>query len=878
MANENSIELLMSYGFDRKSAEDTAKLADDFQDKALRKAMTKEQRAAAETAVGLLAQAKEFYDKRAEADIASVKKAEDEKEKIRKQSLDKAIADEYAAEQKQTNQYKAEIEKRQKIHDDIAGRAGAEGNLRGDFISGQDNDAKEAKKKIIAEKEYLNAIAQAARDARQRDAKNQEAITQKHKEEAEKRAREEARVAKQIIQENKRAARESQMAYRQQLEAYVQGAERIKHVSRGIALASSAALAGAYALAQKYIVSTDDNTQLTERWKEATDNLTESQMRIGKVVASQLLPVIEKAAEIAEKLADFAEENPELIKRGLEGLGAISAIATVVSTIAGTAQVLLQGVKILEKITGSSVFAGLAKGAASKGGGMLFAPAGGEIAAGGAGLAGAAPAIGVAIAGVVAVELERRLLNAAMGTDKSWGDIGETAKQAAQLPTKLLILGLREAGAISEDTAKRLNDVGNELWNLGKKAEDTGENLDAAADGLGRLAGSDVEKQIVDAYTDMIEADLEQTKQYAEARAQIIKNGQEQEKEIARQTAEAIKNIVKNYNEAVKDITASYTEASIDAEEQYQEARRDAAEDAARDIERIQENLQIQLEQMEEQHNANVKELTAARDAVGLVKENERYQKERDQAIENAEREIAERKEALERQLNDLKEAHAKEEAERKEAYEKALEEAKKQELEQIAEAKRRAAEELARSREQNAKQLEDLKKHNDEEFRRRHDAFIKMVRDLDASLIGEQDLKKQYYQKMLADAQAFLDAYQATMPSSPTQTTTTTANSANGINTKLRNIPARSNDDGYALAMNGSPKFVMNGSATRMAERLIGGQLTQARVLAAISGSGGKSLTVNDNRRFDGMIPPSVRREIADEAINGFAEVLNGN
>lgn len=66
--------------------------------------------------------------------------------------------------------------------------------------------------------------------------------------------------------------------------------------------------------------------------------------------------------------------------------------------------------------------------------------------------------------------------------------------------------------------------------------------------------------------------------------------------------------------------------------------------------------------------------------------------------------------------------------------------------------------------------------------------------------------------------------------------------------------------------------EFVMNNSTTRAAESLIGGGLTQERLIAALSGGGSRRVTYNDQRRIDSNLSIHDRQVIRDDMLQALA------
>lgn len=67
--------------------------------------------------------------------------------------------------------------------------------------------------------------------------------------------------------------------------------------------------------------------------------------------------------------------------------------------------------------------------------------------------------------------------------------------------------------------------------------------------------------------------------------------------------------------------------------------------------------------------------------------------------------------------------------------------------------------------------------------------------------------------------------------------------------------------------------EFVMSNATTRAAERVIGGQMTQQNLLAALAG--GRRITYTDNRRIDSRLSASDRRVLRDDVMSAIAKGL---
>ncbi len=192
--------------------------------------------------------------------------------------------------------------------------------------------------------------------------------------------------------------------------------EKLAQVGNRLALVGGAITAPFILAMKKYVETAKDSEGTSARIIALQKKWEESQVRIGRVTAEIVLPTLEKALDIVNKIADFAEKNPGAIKAALGIGGSLVVIGGFLSTAASIVSTLatLQGLAAGAGIGG---LAGAAGGAA--GIGAALAPV----------LSALAPIAGIAAAVVVAAEATRQLLNWALGTDTTWKDIGETARQ-----------------------------------------------------------------------------------------------------------------------------------------------------------------------------------------------------------------------------------------------------------------------------------------------------------------------------------------------------------------------------------------------------------------------------------------------------------------
>lgn len=201
--------------------------------------------------------------------------------------------------------------------------------------------------------------------------------------------------------------------------------EKIAQVGNRLALVGSAITAPFILAMKKYVDTAGETEGTSKRIVELGKRWEESQVRIGRVTAEIVLPALEKALDVVDKVAAFAEKNPGAIKAavGIGGTlvvlgGLLSTAASIVSTIA-----TVQGVAASFGIGTAATTAAATTGTAA-------------LTAGGIGTAVttgitaflSSPAF-LALLVLAAAEGTRQIFNAVTGQNQTWADIGKTLGQ-----------------------------------------------------------------------------------------------------------------------------------------------------------------------------------------------------------------------------------------------------------------------------------------------------------------------------------------------------------------------------------------------------------------------------------------------------------------
>jgi hypothetical protein len=651
------------------------------------------------------------------------------------------------------------------------------------------------------------------------------------------------------------------------------------------ALATGAAVSGGIFLAAKnYIKDAEQSDRLTQKWLASTQEIERAQERIGRVAAQTVLPFLEKAADVSSQVAGFVEKHPEIVEAAFNtgvfvaGFGALAiAVSKGIKLVAdikylATLPIQLEAARLQDIAADKQLIAAQAKlkelGVDIPGGGATKPGGAGGLLAGLTSPAGIVTLIAATGAASVAAadnlkKLEERLIQ--IGGPAAAPFIGflDTVTQTVN-PLIPAIKNLRQAFERDFPRIRQLIEQYTGI-NLGGQTTAGGTaGVSAVASLGGNLATSASRDQVVAAWEKWQAEDARIVQQAAERRVQIVKDAENRIAAATAQFASRVTSINTAADRRAADLTANFLQANAEAEAQYQAQRAQAIEDGNQEIRDIQEAHQERLRQMEQDHNERVEDLTSSRDALGLAKEQRRFNQERAEENRSTRLEIAKRRADLAERLADLARQNEAERAQRLAQYQQALAENEAQRKEQLKEAAAAFAEEQRQIREQRAQQLRELQEGLNAERIRRREVFIEQIRDLDASLLGERSLRVQRYNEMLSDVDRFLADYRTRLASIGTATPPTgfaIGGYASGI--------VRTGEQGV--------EYILSNRTTRAAESIIGGRLTQDSLLNALArgGSSRRSLTINDHSRFDGRISAAQVRAIKQETIGEIAREL---
>jgi hypothetical protein len=642
--------------------------------------------------------------------------------------------------------------------------------------------------------------------------------------------------------------------------------EALEGISKRGLLLSGAFFTGVFAFANKYVKDAKEATATTAEWTRQTERLQASSDKVGATLAQEALPLLRVAANLAEKASDFVEKNPDIIRAALNtgvvvaGLSAVGlAVSKGIRFVADISMITATATQLLaSKNMQDAANKQLAASAGSVSSG------GATAALAGAGKFAAVTAIPLAVGGVIGKEFVNSVERAIGKEETTWNNLGQTVLQLVQAPTKIALLGLREVGVISPETAKKVNSFQNALFGLGGTLKDlvdeAGESTAKIQAAVTGLRGSANEQSIVQAFTTMKNSELNAERTFQDQRRQIISQSNSSILAAYRNNASAVQRINEQAEKQRASIIESFAKESAQATQRYESDRARILRDSGLEIQNIESERLENLRKLQEEHDIRVQDLAADRDALGLVLEQRAFDREKAEIDREANQEIAQRRRDLAIRLQDLAQNYAMERAQRQAEFQEKLKANEEQRIQQLKQQQEQHAAELKQIREQRAERLRELAIQHNEERRRIRENFIAQVRDLDASLLGEQNTKRRYYAAMLTDAEAFLASYRKLLPG--------------GLGSGV--IP-QYDTGGYTpsgIIKTHHGEFITTPGTTGALEQLIGGRLNQQNLIAAVAG-GGSNVQWNDQRRFSGEYTKSMKRQVERDTLATIEKVF---
>ena len=579
--------------------------------------------------------------------------------------------------------------------------------------------------------------------------------------------------------------------------------------------------------AKDYVAAVGMGTATSRAWEASTLSLRESYQKIGGVLATAVLPILQQAANLAEKLAAFFEKHPDLAKAAI-------AVAGVGTVLGGGAIAAVQAAKTVTAIQTIGTALGLGGGAIAAGAAAkTLLPVAGQVAAN-------ATEAGVVTAGATATG------TAAGGVSASTAAAGTTAGEAAGaagaggLGTAAALTGTIVGGVLvglAGNDALSKTKVGQQMgtqstdkvltvaaYEMGQLVEALGGKKGLALSWAGNVGGATgaVPKTPTatgasqDPFASMSDQLITETSNFAKTSIRA-----EQDYSRQRLVSQRDYNIQQQYAQADYQLQVQrstrdfYMQQEFAAEDYYRQAAI-ASRDFYISAQRSEEDYNLSRARAAEDHNFDLQQIGLSGDALQYYYSQRQYNLTQKRAAEDYELQKKRAAEDFTKSQGDAAAQFAISQA--RSAAEFAIQEG---------DAAQNFAIQQKRTADQFAIQLSDMDYNYQKEKTRRQEDFDEEIMP---ELIGELATREAMEQKYAA----YLQAVYASIPTAPAA-----PGKASGgyVNQGL-----------YQLH---SGEFVMTAQSTQAAESAAKGYLTQDKIMSMLSGGGGSGMVYNDNRQF---------------------------
>jgi hypothetical protein len=605
-------------------------------------------------------------------------------------------------------------------------------------------------------------------------------------------------------------------------------------ISNSLVIGGTAITGTLLKAANDYINSLEVQNELSREWKAANDSVKQSYAAIGQVAASEILPFLQQGAALAERIAGFLQQNPEIV-------GAAVRIGLIALTLGVIGKALAGGIKLVADTTTIAASAT-----------NLLASTNNLLAAGGMQTAATTFAATISVVLLPALVILAGILSGVLVGLLAYEAIAKNSNGA--LPD-LETLGTQTLTILKAKTKELFGE-----FNMG---------IDEATAGVSEF--TDKTKELVQAFAEMREQEAEARSKYQAEVRRINDRANSASIKAAQDSANRIKQINQKADADRASIISRFTSESATEQANFEAERAKIIRDGGLEIQRIEEDRLEKVRKLTMDHNEREADLAANRDALGLVLNQRRFDREREEIDRATNLEVAKRRQDIAVRLQDQANQFALERQQKRAQFLQDLKdnaEKRKADLEAERDAAAQRQREIAQQRSQ---ELREAASQHREEMRRIRQAFIDKVRDLDASLLNEQNRKRQAYATNLRDLESFLAQERALR------------RSGGGGSTGSGTSPRGFSTGGYAfneLIQTHGKEFIAKESTTRQLERMIGGRITQQNLVGAVAaGTGaGSSIIWNDTRRFSGEYTKSMRRSVQQDTFgvirNAFSNI----
>ena len=369
--------------------------------------------------------------------------------------------------------------------------------------------------------------------------------------------------------------------------------EKLQQVGATMTATGGAILAPFILSANKYIQKVGDTEKQSTRWLNSMDRMEQAQIRLGRATTSILNPALDQAAGLVEKMVGSLERNPKILETiiglgsGLVGLGvAVSAVAQVGRTISS-----LQALQAAGGAAGMAGSAGMTLGTVA-----LYA---------------SAVVIGAEAGSLIGNAIAEKIY----GNGYQQQSIADAIVTAMKYVATPYVAAMKAFAVVTQKFGASV-----EWFDRGTH------NLSTFIDGMGKLLndmpfiGSNT---AVNFGGGLGSATREAEQTSANERLAIVQD-------LASRLVTLEQSAAQQRSQAM----AQFALQAQQAEANYYNQRQQAAASHNLQMLQMEQQHQLEMKRMAADHRERMDDLVSSRDALGMVKEKRRYERQRSEAEE----------------------------------------------------------------------------------------------------------------------------------------------------------------------------------------------------------------------------------------------------
>src|SRR5258707_12100145 len=534
-----------------------------------------------------------------------------------------------------------------------------------------------------------------------------------------------------------------------------QAGRELGFVSREVTLAGTVLTAALVLDANNYVKTVGATTKIGAEWLASENRIKQANLEIGQSGATVILPAMQKVASITESIAGIVQANPWIISTAVTAGGILTAVGAIGFIVSRIITVIAD----LGLLFGKLGLSAAGAEAASAGG---TAATGAGLGAGGAALGTVVlTASSVIIGAEIGQALGNWLGQLIYGQSYKQQNIGDaivTALRIAELPALEIQKGMAKLFPSLDSAANKWLDTANQFNALiGKLLGASQINTTAGPGGA-----SVIPQQAVTEFTNFQQQMQQAEQTYDQQHLDILKSTEQQMADSTANYENQRSNIVDTTEQTLARDAANFALSQKNALTQYQDQVAKEERNFRKQEINSAKSHALQLQQLAATHNQRINDLAAARDALGLVKEQQSYQLQVSQSNSQFALQQQQAKQAFQTQMADQRQAYEQQRAQALAAYNQQVADAQANEAQQLARLDAQHQLEMAKLQQQEQDKLQKLDASYKKQVDAYQKAFVDRINAIDSAILGDTAAYNAYLANQAIAFQNWIHAFEA--------------------------------------------------------------------------------------------------------------------